>query len=817
MPRRPYSEEITRWRKAFGCQLRRIRDPFFTQDELSFKLSVDRTTIAKWESGHHTPGLADLQSLLAVFRKVELLRDARQAYRLTWFLRHEAWYSEPGIRAMLLKVFGELGEGWESVHKLYWQVPRLSPAHYIPRPDLLDPLQEELLNAAGPVVIGLWGMGGIGKTTLLRALGQEPQVWGHFDFILWAEIGPQLSESRAEEQLRQWAHLLDLPATERSTVDALTRALRERLAADRFLLLLDDAWDSDALRSLLITGPKGCAVIATRNRAVLEGLEAGAKLVAVSSMTLDQARQLVENVTGQGISPQEEPDFGAIHRSLEGLPLAITLVAPWIGEKGCEWTLRSLEKQTLRLSLLEREGRPSRHGSVRAAFALSYEQMEAQGRPDLQARFRPLGVLAAAPFSAETAGAIWECSDTHEAEEALSRLCRLSLVQREETAPGASRFRLHRLLHDFARELLEEQRGEMDQSIERYIRHQTVVAEALNLRFGSGDEQPGDVLREFGQELPHLDQAFRYALERGNADALGRLLYFSSSLLLAQGNHAQVEQWLDQAEGLLAGGSLGSDEARKLSAQCHFHRGRLLLDRADYPACIEQTITALSLGLGSPASEATALASLAVAFQAKGDLTAADSALFQAEMKETAVPDSWLKCQLISLRADLARAQGQPVQAVLDLHGQAIECFQAYGNRVDEIKERSRLAEFFLETDEWKRALAEARTAFELAVQLGLLEMGYDVAVAMALEASNRGEQDTVREWLSGLEGVVAQLTRRKDADEPEQPHHAETGERREWDGLQASLKAVSRTWSEMGDRRRLERAQEMIAYLSRL
>jgi hypothetical protein len=100
---------------------------------------------------------------------------------------------------------------------------------------------------------------------------------------------------------------------------------------------------------------------------------------------------------------------------------------------------------------------------------------------------------------------------------------------------------------------------------------------------------------------------------------------------------------------------------------------------------------------------------------------------------------------------------------------------------------------------------------------LGFLEMGYDVAVSMALEAFDRGEQETAREWLSGLEWVVAQLTRREGADEPERPHPTEIDERRAWESWLASLEAASRIWSRMGDRRRLGRAQEMMAYLSRL
>jgi transcriptional regulator with XRE-family HTH domain len=821
VPRRPYSKEIRRWRKTFGCQLRRLREPFFTQDELAIKLNVDRTTFAKWELGKHAPSLPDLKKLLPVFRGIERLQDARSAYRLVWFLRYEKWYAEAAIRAMLLEIFAELPEDWNSLHTLYGQVPPLSPAHYVPRTDLLGALKNQLVGAeSGSIVVGLLGMGGIGKTTLLKALGGEPEIWGRFDLLLWAEIGPDASSPHIRTWLHRWAELLDVPVVDRPTLGALTDALRERLADSSVLVLLDDVWNAEVIRPLLITGAQGSVVITTRSKAVLEGLDAGAISLTVSPLTGDQAQRLVANVIGRDLYAWEEPDFGAICRLLEGLPLAINLIAPWIGEQGCNWTLRALQSYLHRLSLLERDGQPTRYDSVRLAFALSYEQLEAQGRPELQTWFRSLGVFADAPFSVMAAAALCPRSDLCEAEQALSRLHRLSLVQREEMAKGAYHFRLHRLLHDFARELLEGQEEEMDQTQKRYIDHQIQRAELLSQRLNTAGDQLGQVLREFDTELPHLTQAFQYGLAQQYVRGFSLLLDYCFDYLSIRGHESLLEQWIEQLdvplEAIETQDSALWDENRAWFAIVHLHRGRFSLMQQDPLSSLADLMLAAAY-LEDPVRKALAWAMMARTYLDLGMLDKAREHLALAEEAQRALqaPEA-VEGALALARADVAQASGGTQQTILKAHQTAIDSFQASGTRAAELAERYRLIQRYLNYDEPEHALAEAKDVARLARQVDLFELSYDCLEMILSAAFLELDEASAKEWLLEFDAVAEHLGTPKALGSLWRFRAMMAGLQQDWDAALACLKKSSQIRLESRNELEWVQTQEEMAGLYR-
>ncbi|NEO67891.1 MAG: hypothetical protein F6J98_49155, partial [Moorea sp. SIO4G2] len=76
------------------------------------------------------------------------------------------------------------------------QIPPLPP-YYVERPEVSQRLKQILLSQetarAGTLVVSaIYGLGGIGKSTLAAALAHDKEVQSHFtDGIFWATLGQQ--------------------------------------------------------------------------------------------------------------------------------------------------------------------------------------------------------------------------------------------------------------------------------------------------------------------------------------------------------------------------------------------------------------------------------------------------------------------------------------------------------------------------------------------------------------------------------------------------------------------------------------------------
>ncbi len=135
-------------------------------------------------------------------------------------------------------------------------VPSLPP-HYLPRPAVLDTILDRLLGGDDQTVAltaGVQGMGGIGKTVMARAAGQDWEVRAAFpDGIFWFTIGQDAK--LLPSSLSQLVQLLGLPTPKidqsSQTTEALIGLYTSWLDAEltrsgntkTCLLILDDVWD----------------------------------------------------------------------------------------------------------------------------------------------------------------------------------------------------------------------------------------------------------------------------------------------------------------------------------------------------------------------------------------------------------------------------------------------------------------------------------------------------------------------------------------------------------------------------------------------
>ncbi|MFD2690834.1 BTAD domain-containing putative transcriptional regulator [Streptomyces phyllanthi] len=183
----------------------------------------------------------------------------------------------------------------------------------------------------GTVVIGaIGGMAGIGKTTL--AVHWAHRIAHRFpDGQLYVNLrgfDPSGAVMRPGEAVRGFLDALGVrPERVPRGLDAQAALYRGLLAGRRFLVLLDNARDTDQVRPLL-PGTPGClAIVTSRDR--LSGLVAadGARSLTLRPLDTDQARDFLTRRLGAGRVAAEPGAVAEIAVLCAGLPLALACVA----------------------------------------------------------------------------------------------------------------------------------------------------------------------------------------------------------------------------------------------------------------------------------------------------------------------------------------------------------------------------------------------------------------------------------------------------------------------------------------------------------
>ncbi|KAL2523664.1 Disease resistance protein [Abeliophyllum distichum] len=215
---------------------------------------------------------------------------------------------------------------------------------YIPAPSIDD--QEtaakniakimDLLSNSEVKRIGVWGMGGVGKTTLVKNINNklnDPSLLSEsFSIIIWITVSnkSQETESELKRVQKQIAERLNLVLNEDS-VEKRAITLHKRLKMEeKFLLILDDVWDPIDLDDLGIPQPEiheGSKIMLTTRFSEVCGAMRTDVILKIEVLKEEEAWKLFCRSAGE-VATQEnvEPLAWAVARECGGLPLAINVV-----------------------------------------------------------------------------------------------------------------------------------------------------------------------------------------------------------------------------------------------------------------------------------------------------------------------------------------------------------------------------------------------------------------------------------------------------------------------------------------------------------
>ncbi|KAK4427859.1 putative disease resistance protein [Sesamum alatum] len=309
-------------------------------------------------------------------------------------------------------------------------------------------------------VIGICGMGGLGKTTLASRLFQDKRVRSLFPHLAWVFVSPDFEPRRIfEDVLKQ----LGVVYPEESVADMNAAEMARRLYNVQqevpCLIVLDDLWSADGWRALSVAFPSGDTrskiLITTRVGQVVETAEIAAArryIHKTRCLNPDEGWQLFMKTIG---NQDLITDMGVVEmvgqkmvKYCEGLPLAIMNFADHFLRQRQEPSDESMQDERYIQSVVRDS---QEEGSILESLALSYNNLphflrhcflylgHFQEHSPIQAEKLYLFWLAEGLLSLEDCGE--EETLLNVADRYLDELAQRSMIEvHEEEVPTVTRF-----------------------------------------------------------------------------------------------------------------------------------------------------------------------------------------------------------------------------------------------------------------------------------------------------------------------------------------------------------------------------------------
>ena len=230
--------------------------------------------------------------------------------------------------------------------------------------EVMDALEDDEIR-----MIGICGMPGVGKTTMVQEVAKRVEVKKLFDEVVMAVVSNNPDSMKIQSDL---ADMLDLKFETDETSFLRANKLRTRLSnGKKILVILDDVWKELKLEELgtpFGVGQHRCKVLLTsRNEHVCVEMESQKEFV-VKLLSEDEAWYLFKEKAGiEDDNTELQPVAKDVADECRGLPLAIVTLAK---------ALKRKEKNSWNVTLRLLRRNTEIPAKVETAIKLSYDMLE---------------------------------------------------------------------------------------------------------------------------------------------------------------------------------------------------------------------------------------------------------------------------------------------------------------------------------------------------------------------------------------------------------------------------------------------------------
>jgi hypothetical protein len=223
-------------------------------------------------------------------------------------------------------------------------------------------------------MIGLYGMGGVGKTTLVKEVGRRAKESQLFPEVLMATVSQNPNVTGIQNRMAESLHL----NFEKTSKEGRASELWQRLQGKKMLIILDDVWEDIDLKEIGIPfgdDHRGCKILlTTRLEHICSSMECQQK-VFLGVLSEDEALALFRINAGLRDGDSTLNTVAReVARECHGLPIALVTVGRALRDKSpVQWDVASKQLKNSQFPRMEQIGKQK---NAYTCLKLSYDYLK---------------------------------------------------------------------------------------------------------------------------------------------------------------------------------------------------------------------------------------------------------------------------------------------------------------------------------------------------------------------------------------------------------------------------------------------------------